>query len=90
MSKLERYVEILEAIQDGFSNPTQIMYSTGLVRVSLANILLRMVQFGLITERKNKNVEKQTKQSYDVTQKGVNAITYMKKTKGYLSLPSIH
>ena len=75
-SRLEIYLDVLEVIKHQVDKPTRIMYSANLSWKPLQEILSTLINNGLIFEEKTKNSKR-----YTVTEKGIRALTYFKKTK---------
>jgi predicted transcriptional regulator len=80
-SKLEIYIDILEEIHNGVTIPTKIMYGANLSWKPLQQILTSLVDQELIEEVTAENGDKRTKQSYNLTDKGLNVIKYFNKAK---------
>lgn len=87
---MEMYVEVLEAIYQGFSKPTQIMYNSGLSYNSLNDMLPKMIELGLITVIENDTGDKRTKYHYYITHKGVNVVRYLNKARDLLAIENSH
>jgi len=74
-SRLEIMREVLLAVQNGSDKPTGIFYAANLSHRLGKNVLLFLVQNGLIREEIPGN--KKTKRRYTVTEKGLNVIRHL-------------
>jgi len=75
-SRLEIYLDILQALKKGVIKPTRIMYSTNLSWNPLQEILESLIEQGLVEEKETKN-----RKRYEITEKGLAALKYFNKTK---------
>ena len=71
-SKLELYLEVLDAINKGTRKPTRIMYRTNLSWKPLMEILDSLREQRLITSEK-----KGSSTIYQITDKGKNVLEYL-------------
>jgi len=75
-SRLEVYLDVLHAINDGLDKPTRIMYGTNLSWKTLQEILVSMVDQELISV----NSKKRSKR-YSILPKGIRALQYFLKVQ---------
>lgn len=80
-SKLEIYLDVLEVIRNGTSQPTRIMYGANLSWKPLKKVLGSLVSQGLIMEIESKDRDKRTKRSYRITKKGDSVLRYFSRVK---------
>ena len=71
-SKLELYLEVLDAINKGTGKPTRIMYRTNLSWKPLMKILESLQDQSLI-----KSEKKRSSTVYRITDKGKNVLEYL-------------
>lgn len=77
-SRLDLYVATLTEIKSGTSLPTRIMFGANLSWVTLQEILERLIVNGFI---ENQQIEgnNRTKNTYTITDKGDNALSYINR-----------
>ena len=85
-SKLEIYLDVMWAIKEGTFKPTQIMYQANLSYKPLRKILASMVAQEVIENGSLIRGDKRTKETYRLTQKGENIISYFRKARELLPL----
>jgi predicted transcriptional regulator len=73
-SRIEIYLDILQAIRKGVYKPTRIMYRTNLSWKPLMQILDAMIEQDLITSENTGNHV-----AYKITEKGMNVLNYFHK-----------
>ncbi len=71
-SRLEMYLDVLETMESGINKPTNIMYKCNLSWVPMQEILNSMIEKNLVAE-----VEKGSKKTYEVTQRGRDLLGYL-------------
>ena len=80
-SRLEIFLRILSAVRDGVCKPTRIMYAVALSWNPLKLILSSMVEQNLLRVR-----EGRSRRTYEITEKGLNALRYFEDAKGLLEI----
>jgi len=80
-SRLEIYLDVLQAIKKGVNKPTRIMYRTNLSWTPLQRILNSMISQGLVIKRENKS-----KKLYEITEKGLNVLRYFDKIREIITI----
>ena len=70
-SRIEIYLDILQAIKKGVNKPTRIMYSTNLSWKPLTHVIDTMMEQELITSE-----ELGSHITYKITEKGTNVLNY--------------
>ncbi|KYH40858.1 MAG: putative transcriptional regulator [Candidatus Bathyarchaeota archaeon B26-2] len=73
-SRLEIYLDVLQAIKKGVNKPTRIMYRTNLSWTPLQEILESMVSQEII-----KKIEVNKRKEYVITEKGLNVLRYFEE-----------
>ena len=73
-SRLEIYLDVLQAIKKGVNKPTRIMYRTNLSWTPLQEILESMVSQEII-----KKIEVNKRKEYVITKKGLNVLRYFEE-----------
>ena len=76
-SKLEIYIDILNAVLNGERKTTRIMYAANLSSESVRRSLEGLVKEGYL-ESSSYDANKRTKRTYSITPKGVRALRYFK------------
>jgi len=71
-SRLEMYLDVLETMESGINKPTNIMYKCNLSWVPMQEILNSMIEKNLVAE-----VEKESKKTYEITQRGRDLLGYL-------------
>ena len=80
-SKLELYLEVLDAIDKGTRKPTRIMYRTNLSWKPLIKILNSLQDQSLITSQKKGN-----SMIYQTTDKGKDVLKYLTRAMGLIEI----
>jgi len=83
-SKMQIFIDILKAIENGEYKPTRIMYRSNLSWQPLNRILNRMVELGLIEKKKIG-----TRQSFLITERGRTFLKTINELRKILA-PSSH
>ena len=73
-SRLEIYLDVLQAIKKGVNKPTRIMYRTNLSWTPLQEILESMISQEII-----KKIEVNKRKEYVITKKGLNVLRYFEE-----------
>ena len=81
-SKLETYVDILEAVRSGADKPTHVMYKANVCWVALKEYLAELITQRLLEES---NVDGHKR--YTLTEKGARTLEYYRKVKEELLAP---
>lgn len=84
-SKLDISLDALRAVAKGIEKPTRIMYAVGISWNPLQKVLRSMVSAGFIMETESKG-DKRTMRQYNITQSGLNVLTYLDRDKDFLRL----
>lgn len=88
-SRLEIYLNILEAVRNGVEKPTRIMYAAKLSWKPTKSILSYLIEQGLIAEvRDTKSVK--SRRRYKITEKGIAVLDYFEKAKDLLPINEAH
>jgi len=82
-SRLEIYLDILNAIKKGIDKPTRIMYNINLSWNPFQKILESMVSQGLIAR-----TEEKKRKHYVITEKGRNVLRYFNKANELIIIKS--
>jgi predicted transcriptional regulator len=86
-SRLELYLDVLEAVKNGKEKPTRIMYGANLSWTSLNNIVSSLVSQDLVEEIDlTESRDKRTKKVYRVTEKGSHLIRYFHRAEQLLEV----
>lgn len=86
-SRLELYLDVLEAVKDGKDKPTRIMYRANLSWTSLKDILSSLISRDLVEEiDMTESRDKRTKKVYRVTEKGNHLIRYFHRAEQLLEV----
>ena len=89
-SKLEIYLDILDAINTGESKSTRIMFQTNLSWNLVKKALKDLTQQGLLEKRTLSpevwRTDSRTKVTYHITSRGLEVIKYFKRTEILLKL----
>jgi len=80
-SKLELYLEVLDAIDKGTRKPTRIVYRTNLSWKPLIKILNSLQDQSLITSQKKGN-----SMIYQTTDKGKDVLKYLTRAMGLIEI----
>jgi predicted transcriptional regulator len=81
-SRLEVYIDVLEAVSSGVNKPTNIMYKCNLSWTPMREILDSMIKKGLIRKFEVKN-----RRIYEITDKGRELLEYMGNVEEMLAVP---
>jgi len=71
-SRLEMYLNVLETVDSGVDKPTNIMYKCNLSWVPMREILALLIGKDLIRE-----VERGSKKTYEITERGRDLLRYL-------------
>ena len=82
-SRLEIYIDILEAVADGNSKPSHIMYKSNLSWKKLKGYLNFLVDQGLLIRREHRRRER-----YEISERGLKILLYFRKIKEIFQLDS--
>lgn len=74
-SRLEIYFDLLKVVEDGVTKPTRIMYKTNLSWKTLHETISVLVSKKFIREMRMGNSTR-----YYITDKGINALSYHRKS----------
>lgn len=80
-SRLEIYLDILQAVRRGVSKPTQIMFRTNLSWMPLQQIFESMITQDLI-----RGIEDNGRKRYMITEKGERVLRYFNEVRGLLKI----
>jgi len=80
-SRIEIYLDVLQAIKRGTHKPTRIMYRTNLSWKPLMSILESMVEQGLIRVEEEGN-----RTTYCITEKGRNVLNYFTEAMNLIEI----
>ena len=80
-SRVEIYIDVLNAIRQGVHKPTRIMYKTNLSWKPLMKILDSMMEQGLIRAEEEGN-----RTTYWITEKGRNVLNYFKEAMSLIEI----
>lgn len=78
-SRLEIYVDVLEAVARGVRKPTRIMYKANLSWGSMKGFFGSLLERGLIRES-----EVGGRREYEITDKGLRVLDYFRKAREML------
>jgi predicted transcriptional regulator len=84
-SKLDIMLSVLSTVKEGVDKPTRIMYATNLSWNPLKEVLSRMVKQELLREIEVPG-NKRSRRRYEVTEKGVNVLTYFEGASEILGI----
>lgn len=87
-SKLDIMLSVLSIVKEGVDKPTRIMYATNLSWNSLKEVLGSLVNQGLLREMEVLG-SKRLRKRYEVTAKGVNALSYFEGASELLDIREI-
>ena len=74
-SRLEIYLEVLNAIKSGITKPTRIMYASNMSWNTSQKLLVKLVAEGLVLETSIESKVRK-KREYSLTDKGLNFISH--------------
>jgi len=80
-SRIEIYLDVLQAIKRGTHKPTRIMYRTNLSWKPLMVVLESMIEQGLIRAE-----EKGNRTTYWITEKGRNVLNYFSEAMNLIEI----
>jgi len=80
-SRIEIYLDVLQAIKRGTHKPTRIMYRTNLSWKPLMSVLDSMIEQGLI-----KAEEEGNRTTYWITEKGRNVLSYFTEAMNLIEI----
>jgi predicted transcriptional regulator len=84
-SRLEIYLDILNAVLNGESKTTRIMYAANLSSKSARRFLKKLVNEDYLSVTKN-DKRRRTKKIYTITSKGVRILTYFQRAEKLLDI----
>ena len=84
-SRLDIYLDVLRAVNNGVKKPTRIMYAVNMSWNPLQKVLRSMVSGEFIREIELKG-KKRTTRHYEITQSGLNILNYLDKETDFLRL----
>ncbi|MGD0805050.1 MAG: winged helix-turn-helix domain-containing protein [Candidatus Bathyarchaeia archaeon] len=83
-SKLEIYVDIMDEINKGTTQPTKIMYAANLAWIPVQRMLKSLVNQELIEEYDADEHDQRSNKLYCMTEKGQSVLLYFDKVRGIL------
>jgi predicted transcriptional regulator len=84
-SKLEIMLKVLEAVREGVEKPTRIMYAVNMSWNPTQEVLVRLVEDGLIRVTEELG-GRRSKKRYEITEKGANVIRYFQGVKALINI----
>ena len=84
-SKLEIMLKVLEAVREGVEKPTRIMYAVNMSWNPTQEVLVRLVEDGLIRVTEELG-GRRSKKRYGITEKGANVIRYFQGVKALINI----
>ncbi len=87
-SKLNIMLSVLSTVKEGVDKPTRIMYATNLAWKPLNEVLSRLVKQELLREIEVPGI-KRSKRRYEITEKGVNVLTYFEGASEILDIEKV-
>jgi predicted transcriptional regulator len=84
-SKLEIMLKVLEAVREGVEKPTRIMYAVNMSWNPTQEVLVRLVEEGLIRVTEELG-GRRSKKRYEITEKGANVIRYFQGVKALINI----
>ena len=87
-SKLEIILSVLSTVKEGVDKPTRIMYATNLAWKPLNEVLSRLMKQELLREIEVPGI-KRSKRRYEITEKGVNVLTYFEGASEILDIEKV-
>jgi len=88
-SKLNIMLSVLSTVKEGVDKPTRIMYATNLAWKPLNEVLSRLVKQELLREIEVPGI-KRSKRRYEITEKGVNVLTYFEGASEILDIEKVY
>jgi len=87
-SKLDIMLSVLSTVKEGVDKPTRIMYATNLSWSPLKEVLSSLVKQELLREIEVPGI-KRSRRRYEVTEKGVNVLTYFEGASEILDIAKV-
>lgn len=87
-SKLNIMLSLLSTVKEGADKPTRIMYATNLSWNPLQEVLSSLVKQELLREIEVPG-NKRSRRRYEVTEKGVNVLTYFEGASELLDIKEV-
>jgi predicted transcriptional regulator len=87
-SKLDIMLSVLSTVKEGVDKPTRIMYATNLSWNPLKEVLSSLVKQELLREIEVPRI-KRSRRRYEVTEKGVNVLTYFEGASEILDIEKV-
>jgi len=87
-SKLNIMLSVLSTVKEGADKPTRIMYATNLSWNPLQEVLSSLVKQELLREIEVPG-NKRSRRRYEVTEKGVNVLTYFEGASELLDIKEV-
>jgi predicted transcriptional regulator len=84
-SKLDIILSVLSTVKEDVDKPTRIMYATNLSWNPLKEVLSSLMKQELLREIEVPRI-KRSRRRYEVTEKGVNALTYFEGASEILGI----
>ncbi len=81
-------LSVLSTVKEGVDKPTRIMYATNLAWKPLNEVLSRLVKQELLREIEVPGI-KRSKRRYEITEKGVNVLTYFEGASEILDIEKV-
>jgi predicted transcriptional regulator len=87
-SKLDIMLSVLSTVKDGVDKPTRIMYAANLTWNPLKEVMSSMVKQEFLREIEVPGI-KRSRKRYEVTEKGVNVLTYFEGASKILDIEKV-
>ncbi len=87
-SKLNIMLSVLSTVKEGVDKPTSIMYATNQSWYPLKEVLSSLVKQELLREIEVPRI-KRSRRRYEVTEKGVNVLTYFERASEILDIAKV-
>ena len=87
-SKLDIMLSVLSTVKEGVDKPTRIMYATNVSWNPLQEVLSSLVKQELLREIEVPR-NKRSRRRYEVTEKGVNVLTYFEGASEILDIEKV-
>ena len=81
-------LSVLSTVKESVDKPTRIMYATNLAWKPLNEVLSRLVKQELLREIEVPGI-KRSKRRYEITEKGVNVLTYFEGASEILDIEKV-
>lgn len=78
-------LKVLEAVREGVEKPTRIMYAVNMSWNPTQEVLVRLVEDGLIRVTEELG-GRRSKKRYEITEKGANVIRYFQGVKALINI----